>query len=283
MFHVLVVLPIRLLLNTAVDRAALLLQRMRCIPIPALFIRISRAASDTFSLLLQKLNANSAAGGDSMRSWALLRAVPRFLKLCAPLALCFLALCYLPLVHVVLNSIAKEGVSATTPARAAACIAALLIVLRMAGCLLFWHVEHGSFKIAIQAGQCVMIRFDTRGKKLDVDAFLSQFEDDQEPRFTSSAGTTASAATVLAVSLVALYRRSRGRSLVLVFAAGSIIFLAALLGERINECAVTAGERDVAVYNDDVQRQYEAPTPLHIKRVLVMFCLQVHTSQLLRR
>ncbi len=128
-----------------------------------------------------------------------------------------------------------------------------------------------------------MIRFDTRGKKLDVDAFLSQFEDAQEPKFTSSTGVTASAATVLAVSLVSLYRTSRFRSLLLVFAAGSITFLAALLGERINECAVTAGERDVAVYNDDVQRQYDTPTPLHVQRVLVMFCLQVHTSQLLRR
>jgi hypothetical protein len=69
----------------------------------------------------------------------------------------------------------------------------------------------------------------------------------------------ASAAAVLAVSLAALLKRSRGRSLALVFAAGSIIFLAALLGECINDCAVTAGESEFAVYNDDVQRQYDAP------------------------
>ncbi len=68
----------------------------------------------------------------------------------------------------------------------------------------------------------------------------------------------ASAAAVLAVSLPALLKQSRGRSLALVFAAGSITLLAALLGECINDFAVTAGESEFAVYNDDVQRQYDA-------------------------
>jgi hypothetical protein len=186
MFRMFVALSIRRLQNTAVHRAAPLLQRARCIPIPALFTRISRAATDTFSLLLQKFNAISAAGGDSEQSWPLSRAIPRFLKLCTPLALCFSALRFVPLVRCVWISINKDGasaISAITPARASACIAALLVVSRMAWCLLFWPVQLGSFKIAMQAGQCVIIRFDTRGKKLDVDAFLSQLEDAQEPRF----------------------------------------------------------------------------------------------------
>ena len=81
-----------------------------------------------------------------------------------------------------------------------------------------------------------------------------------------------SAAAVLAVSH-SLFRGSFFGSLAQpVVAAVSITFLAALLGECVNDCAATAGERDLGVFKDDVQRQYDAFTPLHMKRVSVMFC-----------
>ncbi len=221
--------------------------------IPAQCAPLARIALQTLASLLVKLDGKLDVISVCISK---LKQVWMFFKPCIPVVVFVLPFFARALGFGEETKASKGAVMATN-------ICLGLCVFQIGYCFLFYRQE--SFNIIkVQAGQSVLIRFDARGAKLDVDAFVKQMEGVEEGRFTNTAKGKASALTslcFLAIPLIGIGVQSqwhtKKHTLLLFVAGASSIFLMALLGQNVHDFAVQAGERsEPGAFIGDVQRQY---------------------------